>query len=89
MVNVLGCIAIGGLGAWLAGPTLVRPEHRAALLIGLLGAFTTFSTFGWETFELMNDGQFTRAGVNVLMSNGLGLAGVWLGYRLAEQWVGA
>lgn len=84
-VNVLGCLLIGGLGAYFAGPHLVREEHRAFLLVGLLGAFTTFSTFGWETFELANDRQFGLAGLNILASNGLGLVGIWIGYRLVEH----
>ena len=88
VVNVVGCLAIGVFGALLAGPYIVKPDTRAFVLIGLLGAFTTFSTFGWETFELINEKQFMRAAVNVFLSNGLGLAGVWLGYRLAERWFG-
>ncbi len=54
-VNVLGCLLIGFVGAFLAGPLLVREEHRLGLLVGLLGGFTTFSTFGWETFALLNE----------------------------------
>ncbi len=86
-VNVLGCMAIGIIGAWAAGPYLVREEYRALIFIGLLGSFTTFSTFGWETFELINSRQFLRAGANVLLSNGLGLAGVWIGYRITTRWL--
>jgi CrcB protein len=84
-VNLFGCLLIGGLGAYFAGPHLVREEHRAFLLVGLLGAFTTFSTFGWETFELANDRQLGLAGLNILLSNALGLLGVWIGYRLVEH----
>ena len=84
-VNLLGCLLIGGLGAYFAGPHLVREEYRAFLLVGLLGAFTTFSTFGWETFELVNDRQLGLAGLNILLSNAIGLAGVWIGYRLVEH----
>ncbi len=54
----------------------------------MLGSFTTFSTFGYETFELVNDGQFGRAGMNILFCNIFGLAAVWLGYRLTEQIAG-
>ncbi|MHC4989358.1 MAG: fluoride efflux transporter CrcB [Planctomycetota bacterium] len=89
VVNVLGCVLIGVIGSVLAGPYLVRPEWRAAILIGLLGSFTTFSTFGWETFELSRDGAFGWAILNIVLSNGLGLAGVWAGYRLTEHWIGA
>src|SRR5437867_8630674 len=60
-VNVLGCLCIGVLAAIFAGPHTVREEYRLALTIGVLGGFTTFSTFGLETFEFLNDGQWNRA----------------------------
>ncbi|MFQ5462438.1 MAG: fluoride efflux transporter CrcB [Phycisphaerae bacterium] len=88
LVNVLGCLLIGFLTAALAGRFLIREELRVAVLIGLLGGFTTFSTFGFETFELMNLGQFGLAGMNVLLSLFGGLSGVWIGYRVAESWLG-
>lgn len=89
LVNAVGCLAIGVLGAAFAGPHMVREEYRVALLVGVLGAFTTFSTFGWETMMLANDGQFRLAALNVILSNGIGLTAVWLGYRLATRWFGA
>jgi CrcB protein len=89
VVNVAGCLLIGLLGALMSGPLLVREEIRLAVLVGLLGGFTTFSSFAWESFALLNDGQWAQAGLNVLLSNGLGLAAVWLGYRVAERWLGA
>ncbi len=85
-VNVFGCLLIGVLGAAFGGPHLVRQEYRLLLMVGLLGGFTTFSTFGLETMALVNEGQFASAGVNVLLSNGLGLLAVWIGYR-ATQWI--
>ena len=84
-VNVAGCLLIGFLGALLSGPALLRDELRLGLLVGVLGGFTTFSTFGWETFALLNDGEWSRAAANVVASNALGLAAVWLGYRVAQQ----
>ena len=84
VVNLLGCLVIGGIGAVLAGPHLVREGHRVFVLIGVLGAFTTFSTFGFETFELINERQWGVAALNVVLSNGLGLAAVWIGYRVVE-----
>ncbi len=71
------------------GPVLLREEYRVALLIGVLGGYTTFSSFGRETMALIDDGQFARASVNVVLSNGVGLFAVWLGARLAERWFGA
>lgn len=89
VVNVLGCLLVGLLGAALSARLIIREEYRLALTIGVLGGFTTFSTFGHETFALLNDGQHLRAIMNVALSVGVGLAAVWLGYRLAESWLGA
>jgi CrcB protein len=88
-VNILGCLCIGVLGAAFAGPHLVREEWRLAAMVGVLGGFTTFSTFGFETFQLFNDGQFGRALLNVLLTNAMCLAAVWAGYRLTEHFAGA
>ncbi|MCK4658768.1 MAG: fluoride efflux transporter CrcB [Phycisphaerae bacterium] len=87
-VNVTGCLLIGFLTAALSGRMLVREEYRVALLIGLVGGYTTFSTFGMETFALLNDGQAWRALLNVAASVVLGMAAVWAGYRFAESWLG-
>ncbi len=87
-VNVIGCLLIGFLTAALSGPVLLREEHRVALLVGFLGGFTTFSTFGLETFHLLNDAQYARAGWNAVLSVGVGVAAVWIGYRLAEHILG-
>lgn len=88
IVNLVGCLCIGLLSGFFAGPHLVREEYRVAILVGAVGAFTTFSTFGWETFALANSGQLWLALVNVLLSNGLGLFSIWFSYRLAEKWFG-
>ena len=88
-VNVVGCLLIGLSAGAFAGPHVIREEYRLALTVGLLGGFTTFSTFGLETFQLANHGQMRFAAFNLLLSNGLGLIAVWLGYRLAEKWLGA
>ena len=88
-VNLLGCFLIGLMGALFAGPHLIREEYRVGLLVGILGAFTTFSTFGWETFALAKDGQMRLAAINILLSTGVSLVAVWFGYRLGERWFGA
>lgn len=89
VVNTLACLAVGFLGTALSGPLLIREEYRVALLVGLLGGFSTFSTYGLETFSLLSDGQKWRAGANVLLSHGLGLGAVWIGYRLAGRLCGS
>ena len=87
-VNVLGCLLIGLCSAMFAGPVLIREEYRFGLLVGILGGFTTFSTFGLETFNLAGGGQHRLALANVVASCGLGFAAVWAGYRLGEWWFG-
>ena len=89
IVNSLGCLLIGSLGAYFAGPQLIREEYRIALLVGVLGAFTTFSTFSWETLSLARDGELRLALVNVVLNNVLALTAVWFGYRITEKWFGA
>jgi CrcB protein len=88
LVNVLGCFAVGFLNSALTGPWPIPAEVRVGLVVGVLGGFTTFSSFGWETFSLANDGQGLPAVANVLLSAGLGLVAVWGGYRLAERLFG-
>lgn len=81
-VNVLGCFLFGILATMLTGAALVPEPVRLLLLVGFLGAFTTFSTFGWETVAMLDDGETGLAIANVLASNLLGFAGVWVGLRL-------
>jgi CrcB protein len=88
LVNVVGCFLVGLLAAAFTGPYLIREEHRIALLVGVLGGFTTFSAFGLETFLLAADGEFWLAGANVILSTVGGFVAVWFGYRLAEHWFG-
>ena len=87
-VNLIGCFIIGVLAATFSGPILIREEYRIGLTVGIIGGFTTFSTFGLETFNLANDGQLRVAAANVLASCLLGFVAVWIGYRIAERWLG-
>ena len=89
IVNVLGCLVIGAMVAYFAGPHRVREEIRIALLIGVLGGFTTFSTYAYETFALLEDGQRLHAAMNVVLSNVACLFAVWSGYRLVQHLRGA
>lgn len=81
-VNLLGCLLIGLLVPGMLEERLVRPEVRTFVLIGLLGGFTTFSTFGYETFAMINEGQWGRAAWAVLLNNGVGIGLVLVGYRI-------
>jgi CrcB protein len=88
VVNVGGCLLIGYLSVVLSGGDWVREEYQAGLLVGLLGGFTTFSTFGFETVNMLAAGHLVAAGINVVLSMTLGLAAVALGMRLAGKWPG-
>jgi len=79
VVNVSGCLAMGVLYVLLVERLALSPEWRAALLIGVLGAFTTFSSFSMETFTLFDEGERMKALMNVVLSVSLCLAAVWLG----------
>lgn len=83
-VNVFGCLLIGFLGALATSSGgRLTPELRFALMIGVLGGFTTFSTFGLETIELAEEHEFVKAALYIALSNVIGLAAVWLGYRMS------
>jgi len=81
LVNVIGCLAIGVLMGLVIERRL-GPEHeliRVLLITGFLGSLTTFSTFAYETVELIQEDQWRPAIVNVSSNLVLGLAAVWLG----------
>lgn len=83
-VNLLGCLLIGFLTELAAQRHLFTPEVRLLVLIGFLGSFTTFSTFGYESFNLLRDGEFGTALINVAANVLFGLIAVWLGYLVAK-----
>ena len=83
-VNVLGCLIIGVLGGLLETRQLLGPTQRLFLLIGVLGGFTTFSTFSYETLGLLHAAEFGKSLLNVLGHVGIGLFAAWLGYLGAQ-----
>jgi CrcB protein len=84
VVNAIGCFIIGFLFYFFYDRSLTTPTARTVVLIGVIGGFTTFSSYGLQTFTLLRDGELFLALVNVVASNALGLALVWLGYILAK-----
>jgi CrcB protein len=83
-VNVLGCLAIGLLGGLADYRQALDPGQRAFLMIGVLGGFTTFSAFAFETLGLAQDGALLRAGANVVLQTVLGLTAATIGYLAAR-----
>ncbi|HEX3251969.1 MAG TPA: fluoride efflux transporter CrcB [Pyrinomonadaceae bacterium] len=83
-VNLAGCFVIGFLFYLFYDRALAGPTLRTTVFIGLLGGFTTFSSYGLQTFTLLRDGEVFLALVNVVASNVIGLALVWVGYSLAK-----
>lgn len=84
-VNISGCFAIGVLAA-VQGGWLAREEVRLGLIVGVLGGYTTFSSFSLEVLRLFETGHGARAAVYVLLSNALGLGAAWGGMGLT-RWV--
>lgn len=84
IVNLLGCLAIGFLLHATEEKYLIDPAVRAAVLVGFLGGFTTFSSFAVQSFNLLHDGEIFFAGANIVVSNVAGLILVWAGYALSR-----
>ncbi len=85
IVNVLGCFLIGVLAQLFSGAWPVRDELRLAILVGVLGGFTTFSSYAFESFALFESGERTQAILNIVLSNVLGLLAAWGGFALAAR----
>lgn len=81
VVNVLGCLAIGVLAGLAEHRHLFSAATRLFLLTGVLGGFTTFSAFAFETYFLGREQLWPAAVLNVGLQLGLGLGAVWLGHR--------
>jgi len=84
VVNALGCLVIGLLGGLAEGRGLLGGSGRLFLFIGVLGGFTTFSSFGMESFELLRTGNWGMALGNVLLQVVVGLTAVWMGFSAAR-----
>lgn len=84
-VNISGSIVMGLLYVLFIDRLQVSPEVRSALMVGVLGAFTTFSTFSIETLNLLENGELGKATLNIVLSISLCLLGAWLGMLAGRQ----
>ncbi|HVS74775.1 MAG TPA: fluoride efflux transporter CrcB [Candidatus Acidoferrales bacterium] len=84
-VNLTGCFVLGLLGQLTLNRMVISPDWRAALTIGFFGGYTTFSSFGWETAKMLEDGEWLRAGTYVGASVFAGLLLTVTGIHLANR----
>jgi CrcB protein len=84
VINITACIVIGFTLAFLARRTELNPAWRFLIPIGFVGAYSTFSTFEWETYSSLQTGAFLIAGLYVVLSCVLGLIAVWCGVLVAK-----
>ena len=84
-VNIVGCLVFGILAGIAEQRFALGPQARAFLLIGVLGGFTTFSSFTYETFQLLRDAEIARAALNVFGQVIVGLAAMWAGFVVARM----
>lgn len=83
-VNVLGCLALGFLGGIAEYRQVIEPGQRLFLMVGILGGFTTFSTFAFESVSLLQDAEVTRAFLNIFAQVTLGFGAAFAGFILAR-----
>ncbi|MCH7606569.1 MAG: fluoride efflux transporter CrcB [Chloroflexi bacterium] len=84
-VNVVGCFLIGLIVGWAETRQFLGEGTRALVVVGLLGGFTTFSAFGYETIAMAREGHMVAAAANVGLQAALGLAAVWIGLTISQS----
>jgi CrcB protein len=83
IVNITACVLLGFSLTWLGRRAEINPEWRMLIAVGFIGAYSTFSTFEWETFSTLRSGAFLMAALYAVGSLVLGLAATWGGALLA------
>lgn len=84
VVNVIGCGAIGMVSGLAESRDIVTPELRLFVVVGLLGGFTTFSTFANDGIAMLRDDAFGEALATIALHVIVGFAAVWLGHKLTN-----
>ena len=85
VVNLVGCLAVGAFWSLVEYREWFSPEQRIFVTVGILGGFTTFSAFGYETFMLLRDGEYLPAFANVTANVVIGVAAVTVGWIVAKS----
>ena len=86
VVNIAGCLAFGLLWAIVENRLSVSGQTRTVIFLGFFGAFTTFSSFAYETSQLLDESQWLWASGNILFQNVLGIAGMIAGLAIGK-WI--
>ena len=84
-VNLTGCLLLGFLGQLTLNRMVISPEWRIAMTIGFFGGYTTFSSFGWETAKMLQDGEWIHAVVYITASVFAGLLLTLAGIHAANR----
>ena len=85
LVNLSGCFLLGLIGQFTLNRMVISPDWRVAIAVGFFGGYTTFSSFGWETAKMLEDGEWLRASAYVGASVAVGLLLSVAGIRLANK----
>lgn len=85
IVNLTGCFFLGLIGQFTLNRLVISPDWRVAIAVGFFGGYTTFSSFGWETAKMLEDGEWLRATSYVTASVVAGLLLSVAGIRLANR----
>lgn len=83
-VNVLGCLLFGWVWTLAEERLVISGETRVVILVGFMGAFTTFSTYAFETSQMLRDAEWGLAAANFVVENALGVAGFFVGVALGR-----
>jgi CrcB protein len=84
-VNILGSFVIGWLAQQILARGVMTPQARLLVMVGILGGFTTFSTFSLETLRLLQQGGWIPAVANIVFSVAGGLVAAWAGFAIASS----
>ena len=85
LINLTGCFLLGLIGQFTLNRLVIPPDWRVAIAVGFFGGYTTFSSFGWETAKMLEDGEWLRAGWYVAASVVVGILLSFAGIRLANR----
>jgi len=85
LINLTGCFLLALIGQFTLNHMVISPDWRVAITVGFFGGYTTFSSFGWETAKMLEDGEWLRATTYVAASVFVGLFLSIAGIRLANR----